>query len=101
MKKLVVFRVGIFLRMLLFCFLCFLAYFIPPGGLFSFAAAVRNQKISERINGMGGAAYPETSIAAEVLNAELAGMGPAISGIPEPDEYSRPKMLLHTLYKVR
>jgi murein DD-endopeptidase MepM/ murein hydrolase activator NlpD len=28
-------------------------------------------------------------------------MGPAISGIPEPDEYSRPKMLLHTLYKVR
>ncbi|MDR2103157.1 MAG: LysM peptidoglycan-binding domain-containing protein, partial [Treponema sp.] len=95
MKKLNFFRIEIFLRIFL---ILALVYLIPQGGFFSAAA---DQKIPVRINGMGGMAYPESSAAEEVLSTDLPEMEPAISGIPEPDEYSTPKMLLHTLYKVR
>jgi murein DD-endopeptidase MepM/ murein hydrolase activator NlpD len=88
------------IKMLLRVLLIFsMVYFIPPGGFFS-VPEVQARTIPEEINGMGGMSYPANSLV-EVDIGTGSAESEAITGIPEPDEYSKPRMLFYTAYTVR
>ncbi|MDR3166525.1 MAG: M23 family metallopeptidase [Treponema sp.] len=70
-------------------------FFPPP-----FAGTGR-EKTLEIMNGMGGGMlYPEHSLAGVEVDTGSPEME-GISGIPEPDEYSKPRMLLYNSYTVQ
>jgi LysM repeat protein len=77
----------------------FLVYFAPAFGFFPVSAAVRSGKHPapplEAENGMGGMSLENS------LPALSEGAEPVLDGIPEPEEYSKPRMLLYTSYTTR
>ncbi|MDR2110588.1 MAG: M23 family metallopeptidase [Spirochaetaceae bacterium] len=80
-----------------------LIYFIISFGFFPASTPAAGDKnpdsgiISlDAENGMGGMSYMENN----ELNAAASEIDPA-AGIPEPEEYSKPRMLLYTAYTVQ
>jgi murein DD-endopeptidase MepM/ murein hydrolase activator NlpD len=96
MTKDIFVKVRILLRIgLIFCLVYFMSW-----NFFSFAG-IRSKNTLDRINGMGGGmSYPENTLAGVAINAGLPE-SEGISGLPEPDEYSKPRMLLYNLYTVQ
>jgi murein DD-endopeptidase MepM/ murein hydrolase activator NlpD len=89
-------------RMLLRIIMIFsvLVYAMPRGGFFP--AAAHSGEAPGAMNGMGGGnTYPENTLAGVSLSADMTEPEGVISGIPEPGEYSKPRMLLYTPYTVR
>ncbi|MDR2102598.1 MAG: LysM peptidoglycan-binding domain-containing protein, partial [Treponema sp.] len=89
-------------KVLLRITLLFFVVYAMSGHFFSPSlAGARIEKTPETMNGMGGGMpYPESSLAGMALDAGLPEPE-GISGIPEPDEYSKPRMLLYNAYTVR
>jgi murein DD-endopeptidase MepM/ murein hydrolase activator NlpD len=53
--------------------------------------------VSDVSNGMGGISFQESN----ALNEDDVVLAGFVTGVPEPEEYSRPQMLLHTPYTVK
>jgi murein DD-endopeptidase MepM/ murein hydrolase activator NlpD len=70
-----------------------IVYFLPPGGLYS-------ARIPERPAGVGGGAYPQDGGIAQGEEEKPDG-DPALVGIPEPELFSKPRMLLWESYRVK
>ncbi|MDR0449832.1 MAG: M23 family metallopeptidase [Treponema sp.] len=49
-------------------------------------------------SGMGGMAYPENSL--EAMEIAIGEADPSLIGLPEPESFSRPRVLLHSSYRV-
>jgi murein DD-endopeptidase MepM/ murein hydrolase activator NlpD len=49
-------------------------------------------------SGVGGMAYPENSL--EELEIDIEENDPSLIGLPEPESFSKPRMLLHSSYRV-
>jgi murein DD-endopeptidase MepM/ murein hydrolase activator NlpD len=71
-----------------------IVYFLPLGGLYS-------ARIPERYTeaGVGGGAYPQDGGIAQGEEEKPDG-DPALVGIPEPELFSKPRMLLWESYRV-
>jgi murein DD-endopeptidase MepM/ murein hydrolase activator NlpD len=88
-------KVKLLLRLVL---ILSIVYYMPRDVFFS--AAGGNGEPPDAINGMGGGiAYAENGFAG--ISAGLPEADEVIAGIPEPDEYSKPRMLLYISYTVR
>jgi murein DD-endopeptidase MepM/ murein hydrolase activator NlpD len=49
-------------------------------------------------SGVGGMAYPEASL--EELQIDIEEGDPSLIGLPEPESFSKPRVLLHSSYRV-
>jgi murein DD-endopeptidase MepM/ murein hydrolase activator NlpD len=80
-----------------------LVYFSPLGTFFSSIPVYNRNKnapvVFEADNGMGGMPYLENGVSE--INAGFVSGELSISGVPEPPEYSKPRMLLYSSYTVR
>jgi murein DD-endopeptidase MepM/ murein hydrolase activator NlpD len=70
-------------------------FFSAPGGFPVFPV---RQKPSVTENGMGGRGYPENALSRK---AEGVSAGLEEAGVPEPESFSRPRILLTSAYTVR
>jgi murein DD-endopeptidase MepM/ murein hydrolase activator NlpD len=78
-----------------------LAYYIPMGLVFFAGRENKEPPAVFETGGMGGMPYLENSLSGTNAGNASGGTEPDLSGIPEPAEYSKPRILLFTSYKVR
>jgi murein DD-endopeptidase MepM/ murein hydrolase activator NlpD len=88
-KKRIYLGLGIFL---------FLVYLLISTGLFSLSRQKTWNQLPEIEPGVGGLAYTETSL--EELAIDIEEGDPSLIGLPEPESFSRPRILLHSSYRV-
>jgi murein DD-endopeptidase MepM/ murein hydrolase activator NlpD len=90
----------IFLRWLMVCALVY--YMSPWGGLSLSVTAERLTEIDggNIENGMGGVDYFDSAMPGISIEPASLDQGTVI-GIPEPEEFSKPRLLLYTSYKIR
>ena len=72
-----------------------LLFYLPGAGIFTVkeGKTAQNNPLAEEENGVGGGIQPEEIEAAAGTDLELLG-------VPEPEEYSRPRMLSFNSYKM-
>jgi murein DD-endopeptidase MepM/ murein hydrolase activator NlpD len=78
--------------------LLFLVYLLISTGLFSLTRQKARDQPLNAESGVGGMAYAETSL--EELEIDIEEGDPSLIGLPEPESFSKPRMLLHSSYRV-
>jgi murein DD-endopeptidase MepM/ murein hydrolase activator NlpD len=76
----------------------FLAYLLVSARLLSLVQGKPREQPVNTESGVGGMAYTETSL--EELEINIEEGDPSLIGLPEPESFSRPRMLLHSSYRV-
>jgi murein DD-endopeptidase MepM/ murein hydrolase activator NlpD len=59
------------------------------------------QRLFDLDKGMGGMPYFEDSLSGITMETVSLELGSGLGGIPEPEEFSKPQVLLHTSYKIQ
>jgi murein DD-endopeptidase MepM/ murein hydrolase activator NlpD len=75
----------------------FLVYLVSTG-LFSLTRQKPGNGPPDAESGVGGMAYTETSL--EELQIDIEEGDPSLIGLPEPESFSKPRVLLHSSYRV-
>jgi murein DD-endopeptidase MepM/ murein hydrolase activator NlpD len=75
-----------------------LAYLLVSARHISLARRESREQPADVESGVGGMAYTETSL--EELEINIEEGDPSLIGLPEPESFSKPRVLLHRSYRV-